>query len=116
MRQDDLAPVLEEWGVGGMVWDGAPSPGPLWVGKQVTELDTTLVRLPAYAPELNPAERIFEEVRARVEGVVSDSLDAKQAEAERYLTQLKADPEAVKRLCGWSWLREALTSLPAAPA
>jgi transposase len=30
--------------------------------------------LPSYSPELNPAERIFEEVRRRVEGKIYESL------------------------------------------
>lgn len=61
---------------------------------------------------LKPAERVFEEVRRRIEGVVYGSLDAKQAEAKRYLQNLQADPDAVKRLCGWGWLRDALQTLP----
>jgi hypothetical protein len=34
-----------------------------------------------------------------VEGVVYASLDAKQAEAERYLKELQTDPQRVKQLC-----------------
>lgn len=112
MRQADLVPVLEAWQVRCMVWDGAPSHR----GKQVQTLDLARVALPSYSPELNPAERVFEEIRARTEGVVYASLDAKQAVAEAYLQELKADPERVKRLCGWTWLRTALDALPAASA
>jgi hypothetical protein len=68
--------------------------------------------LPAYSLALNPAERIFAEIRARTEGVVYDSLDAKQAVAEAYLQELARDPERVTRLCGWSWIRDTLTDLP----
>lgn len=112
MRQADLQPVLEEWDLEAVVWDGAPS----HKGKQIAQLDTTRIPLPAYSPELNPPERVFEEIRRRVEGVVYDSLDAKQAEAERYLKELKQDPERVKQLCGWSWLTDALAHLPPAAA
>jgi transposase len=91
-----------------VVWDGAPS----HKGKQLAALQTMRIALPAYAPELNPAERVFEEIRARVEGVVDASLDAKQAQAERYLKELQDDPERVKHLCGWAWLAEALIHLP----
>jgi transposase len=38
---------------------------PATKGKQVTELAMARVALPAYAPELNPAERVFEALRAR---------------------------------------------------
>jgi hypothetical protein len=70
--------------------------------------------LPAYAPELNPAERVVEELRARREGRVYDALEAKQAEAEAYLQELAANPERVKPLCGWQWTIDALHGLPAA--
>ena len=46
------------------------------------------VFLPSYSPELNPAERIFEEVRRRVEGKVYESLHDKPEEAESYLKEL----------------------------
>jgi transposase len=108
MRQADLRPVLQEWQLPCVVWDSAPS----HKGKQVTTLAMAQVALPSYSPELNPAERVFEEVRARVEGVVYASLQAKQAAAEAYLQELAAAPERVKQLCGWRWLRAALTDLP----
>jgi hypothetical protein len=108
MRQEHLRPVLVAWELACVVWDGAPS----HKGKQLAALGTTRVALPAYSPELNPAERVFEEIRARVEGVVYDALDAKQAVAETYLTELQHDPERVKQLCGWDWIDEALTHLP----
>jgi transposase len=108
MRQEHLRPVLDEWQLECVVWDGAPS----HKSKQITPLTTKRVALPAYAPELNPAERVFEEIRARVEGVVYESLDAKQAEAETYLKELQHDPQRVRQLCDWSWLNDALTRLP----
>ena len=108
MRQEQLRPVLEDWQLECVAWDGAPS----HKGKQIAELATKRIALPSYSPELNPAERVFEEIRARVEGVVYESLDAKQAEAETYLKELQNDPERVKQLCAWNWLNEALSPLP----
>jgi DDE superfamily endonuclease len=108
MRQAHLRPVLEDWRLACVVWDGAPS----HKGKQIATLATTRIALPAYSPELNPAERVFEAIRARVEGVVYDSLDAKQAEVERYLKELQRDPERVTQLCGWAWINAALSRLP----
>lgn len=110
MRQADLLPVLEAWDPSCLVWDGAPSHR----GKQVAALPFQRIPLPAYAPELNPAERLFEEIRRRVEGVVYASLDAKQAVAEAYLQDLARDPARVKRLCTWSWIADALAVLPPA--
>ena len=51
-------------------------------------------------------------MRRRVEGKVYEDLEAKRREAEGYLEELQADPERVKSLCGWEWLRESLESLP----
>ncbi len=108
MRQEALLPVLHAWEPACLVWDGAPSHR----GKQVAALPIQRIPLPAYSPELNPAERLFEEIRARTEGVVYDSLDAKQQVAEAYLQELARDPERVKRLCAWRWICDALTDLP----
>jgi hypothetical protein len=47
-----------------------------------------------------------------VEGKVYESLREKREEAEIYLKELAADPERVKSLCGWGWLRESLEALP----
>ena len=108
MKQAYLRPVLKDWRLGCVVWDGAPSHR----GKQIAALAMTRIALPPYSPELNPAERIFEEIRARTEGVVYESLEAKRAVAEAYLQELGRDPERVTRLCGWSWIRDALADLP----
>ena len=64
MRQEYIRPVLEGWALDAVVWDKAPSHR----AKSLAELGTIRVFLPSYSPELNPAERIFEEVRRRVEG------------------------------------------------
>ncbi|HET8644683.1 MAG TPA: transposase [Vicinamibacteria bacterium] len=111
MRAEHLRPVLAAWGLDGVVWDGAPSHR----AKALRELPTRRVLLPPYSPELTPAERVFEEVRRRVEGKVYASLQAKQAEVDASLRELAADPERVRRLCGWEWLRQALNALPPRP-
>jgi hypothetical protein len=108
MRQEHIRPVLEGWALEAVVWDKAPSHR----AKSLGELRTVRVFLPSYSPELNPAERVFEEARRRVEGKVYESLHDKRQEAESYLEELAADPERVKGLCGWEWLRETLESLP----
>jgi DDE superfamily endonuclease len=108
MRQEHIRAVLEGWALEAVVWDKAPSHR----AKSLDELETSRVFLPSYSPELNPAERIFEEVRRHAEGKIYESLQAKKREVESYLKKLAADPERVKSLCGWGWLRESLESLP----
>ena len=87
----------------------APTPPEL-----LADLPTARVRLPAYSPELNPAERVFEEIRRRTEGRIYATLADKQALIEAYLRDLAADPARVRRLCGWDWLTAALDALPPA--
>ncbi len=70
-RQEQLKPVLAEWGLDAVVWDGAGAHR----GKRLEELPTERIFLPPYSPELNPAEHVLEEIRRRVEGRVYDSLD-----------------------------------------
>ena len=67
----------------------------------------------AYSPGLNPAERIFELVRDKVEGEVYESLAAKRAAIEAVLEQLAADPEVVKRIAGWKWILDSIDPLAA---
>jgi hypothetical protein len=86
--------VLRRWALEGLVWDGAGSHR----GKLLAPLPTPRLLLP-YAPELNPAERVFEELRRQVEGRVYPSSEAKQA-AETSLAALSAEPARVRRLCG----------------
>ncbi len=59
----------------------------------------TRIIQPAYSPELNPAERVFEEVRRAIEGKTYPSLEHKR---------LAADSVRVQGLCFWPWIQQAL--------
>jgi hypothetical protein len=107
-RADAIKPVLAAWAPDAVVWDGHGA----HTAKLLADLPTARVRLPPYSPELNPAERVFQEVRRRVEGRCYDTVADKQARADAYLATLAADPERVKRLCGWDWFTAALDALP----
>ena len=91
----------------GLVWDNAPSHR----DADITDLDLALIGLPPYSPELNPAERLFEEIRRRVEGRVYATIDIKVAEVQAFLEELDADPARVRSLCGWDWITTAIASL-----
>lgn len=112
MRSEEVASVVRGWqqntDLEAVVWDGASSHR----SEVVQEVGFPLVQQPAYAPELNPAERLFEELRRVVEGKVYDTLAAKVAAIEAELRQWDADPERVSRLVGWSWIMDALNQLP----
>jgi hypothetical protein len=92
----------------GLVWDNAPSHR----DDEVTDLDLAFVGLPPYSPELNPAERLFEEIRRLFEGRVYATLDDKAAEVQAFLEALDADPPRLRRLCGWAWINTAIATLP----
>ena len=112
MRAADLRPVVAELRARGLldalVWDGAPS----HADAAVRAAGLPLVALPPYSPELNPAERLFEEVRRRVEGTVYATLGDKIDAVQAFLHELDADPARVRSLCGWDWLTDAHDALP----
>jgi len=66
---------------------------------------------PPYSPELNPAERVFEEVRRWVEGRRYESIEAKKAAVEEVLRRLEAERK-VSSLVEWHYIRRALNALP----
>lgn len=89
------------------MWDGAR-------GHQGEEYDTVEVRRiqqPPYSPELQPVERIFQYLRARIEGIVYGELDAKKEAVESELQKLVACPEKVRSLTCWDWIERTLTQL-----
>ena len=112
MSSAATASVVQGWrqhtDLDAVVWDGAPSHR----SALVQDLGFPLIQQPAYAPELNPVERLIEEVRRAVEGRVYASLEAKVAVIERELLTWDADPKRVRQLMGWAWIMDTLDQLP----
>jgi transposase len=112
MKATDLVPLLEalcaNTPLDALVWDGASSHR----DEAVRAVGIPLIEQPPYSPELNPAERLFEEIRRHVEGRVYATLADKVAAVTAFLEQLDADSDRVRRLCGWDWITAALTALP----
>jgi transposase len=110
MKGMSIAPVVKQWGEDGVsviVWDRARGHrGPAYVGVPVQ-----FIEQPPYSPELNPAERVFEYLRGKVEGRGYDTMDAKKDVIEAELKLLAAAPERLKSLTGWDWIRESVNSL-----
>lgn len=110
MKSEAIASVVREWGTKGVkavVWDRARSHR----GLAYQHIAVQRIEQPAYSPELNPAERIFEYLRSKVEGKLYRTLAEKQAAVESELKELAADPEKVKSLAGWAWIRQSLAGL-----
>lgn len=65
---------------------------------------------------MNPVARFFAELRRAIEGRPYRSLREQQQAVTVVLRQWRDDPARVRQLCGWAWIREALTALPAREA
>ena len=110
MKQESVVKAVAAWqetGFDAFVWDGASSHR----GNDVKALAATLIRQPSYSPELNPAERVFEAIRAEVEGEVYATIADKQERVEQFLKELSAAPERIKQLAGWDWIHEAVSAI-----
>ncbi len=111
MQGTAIAAAVQHWaeqGIEVVVWDGARGHR----GPAVQQVRLTLIQQPPYAPELNPAERVFEELRRAIEGQPYATIEDKMAAVERERYALAADPARVKRLTGWHWIRDACDQLP----
>jgi len=110
LRSDCVQETVGKWkeeGIAALVWDNAPSHR----AKVVTQVGLPIAYLPPFSPELNPAERIFEEVRRWVEGKLYATLDDKVKAVEHYLQELAQEPERVKKLAAWQWIIDGIQSL-----
>ena len=99
--------AFKEAGVEAVVWDRAGGHRTV----AVREVGITLVEQPAASPELNPAERVFEELRRKIEGRNYDDIEQKKAAVEAELKALAADPAKVRSLAGWDWITNACQAL-----
>jgi len=89
-----------------MVLDGASS----HKSKELKIPDNvSLIPLPPYSPELNPAEQIWNILRRDYfANRVFDSLDAATKQAERGLAEMAANNSAVRQLTNWPWISAVL--------
>lgn len=113
MKSPHIAEAVEDVkgrsDVAALVWDGA------WGhrAKMIAEVGLPTIVQPPYSPELNPVERVFQEVRRWTEGRVYESLEEKVEVVNRYLRELQSEPDRVRSLTAWSWIVRSARSLPA---
>jgi hypothetical protein len=68
-----------------------------------------LLALPAYSPELNPVENIWEELREKwFNNKVFVDLNALEEQLLYGLKHLEDHPEIIKSISGWSWIVNAI--------
>ena len=84
MKAESIVPVVKQWSrrrVKFLVWDRARGHrGALYDSVRVQRIEQ-----PPYAPQVNPAERIFQHLRAAIEGKIYGTLAAKKAAVEAAL-------------------------------
>ena len=68
-----------------------------------------LVSLPPYAPELNPTEHIWDDLREKAfHNRVFESIDGLEHHLEESLRELEQDNERVRSIVAWPWIISAL--------
>ncbi len=64
-----------------------------------------ILRLPPYAPELNPVEHVWDELREKFfSNLVFDSLDALEDQRVLALKTLENDPRRIHSIVAWDWI------------
>ena len=92
-----------------VVLDGAPSHTS---GRIELPENVSLMRLPAYSPELNPVERWFQEFRRALSNRIFESVELLQEALEpKALEPYWQEPARLRSLAGFSWWVEAIESL-----
>ncbi|WP_374711125.1 transposase [Roseiflexus sp.] len=110
MKGAAIAAIVQHWAekeVDVIVWDRARGHR----GSASQEITVKRIEQPAYSPELNPAERVFEYLRSTVEGAVYGTIAAKRAAVEAELRELAPAPDKVRSLAGWDWIRQSVAGL-----
>lgn len=86
-----------------LVWDNAPCHRPK-IHREIPGL--IVLFLPPYSPELNPAERFFEELRKATANQIFKSIEEQEQAIEQKLNTLACDSEGMKQLAGYEWIRK----------
>ena len=100
--------MAERWGQKvAIVWDNAKAHQ---VARGKLPCTFKAIFLPPYSPELNPVERLFEELRRKVANRVFESLEELEAALVEALKEYWDDREKVRKLCGYEWIVAQLQS------
>jgi hypothetical protein len=69
-----------------------------------------LIPLPAYSPQLNPQENVWDEIREKnFPNRVYSTMEAVISQLATGLENFAADPSKVTSLTAWNWIRKALS-------
>jgi transposase len=84
-----------------VVWDNAPCHRPM-IHRTIPGL--IILFLPPYSPELNPAERFFEELRKATANTIFNTIEEQEEVIEKKLNELTDDTAGMKQLLGYDWI------------
>jgi len=110
MAHEEILRALLHWNADGfdaVVWDNASS----HLEDTVNAWGMPLVQQPKYSPELNPAERVNEEIRRFLKGKTFRTLSEKVLAVENRLRYWKAHPAIIQQLCGYPWIHDCFALL-----
>jgi transposase len=85
-----------------VVFDNAPSHKPKIIHERES---VTCINLPPYSPELNPAERFFEEIRKATANQIFENIEDQEKVIEERVKTLSGDYEGMKKLLGYEWIK-----------
>lgn len=85
-----------------VVFDNAPSHRPKIIHQKK---NITCIFLPPYSPELNPAERFFEEIRKSTANQIFESIDAQEEVISQKVKDMSEKAAGMKRLLGYEWIK-----------
>jgi len=70
-----------------------------------------LLKLPPYAPELNPVEHLWDDLREKsFHNRVFDSIDVLEIHLEASLRAMELDHRRVRSIVAWPWIINSLTN------
>ena len=90
-----------------MVLDGAG-----WHSSKnlIAPTNMRLLPLPPYAPELNPVEHIWDELREKCfHNKVFNSIDALEDDLSMGLLAMENTPAVIQSIIGWPWIIDVLS-------
>ena len=89
-----------------LVLDGAPNHRS---GQLVAPDNISLLFLPPYAPELNPKENLWEEIREKIfKNYALKSIDAVQRKLEEAILYIERNPQTVKSITSFPYIDKSL--------
>jgi len=83
-----------------LVWDGAPAHR---AKKLRVPQGITLVRFPAYTPQLNPSERLWSGVKEGIANQRQENIQELEEKVVARCQNISAKPEQVKSLTSYHW-------------